>query len=184
MLLKTRVAAAVTGAVLLVTTSLLGTVYFTIHETEQRLGEEMLAGKGALWRKIIQTQLVEIEATTKTLTRDRATLKALKNLDTQVLQDNAITTFNLLSTSQVISRLQIAGKDGTILFSAPQAFSGTSGKNSVRHALSEGRLQRGIERDQDGVLVAVVATPPLLAGKDHRSRGVPAGVRPRPGGSA
>jgi methyl-accepting chemotaxis protein len=99
------------------------------------------------------------------LTRDRDTLDALQKGDPKALAETAGTTYNLLSASNTVTKLQITDTGGKVLYSAPRGFSGETRKTLVKKALAEGKVQRGLERDDDGSLVAVVSFPLYVRGK-------------------
>jgi methyl-accepting chemotaxis protein len=61
--------------------------------------------------------------------------------------------------------MQIADTQGKVLFSAPKPFAGETRKALVKKAVSEGKIQRGLERDDDGELIAVVSFPLYARGK-------------------
>ncbi|MCK4707442.1 MAG: hypothetical protein KAU21_02410, partial [Gammaproteobacteria bacterium] len=73
--------------------------------------------------------------------------------------------FNRLSSSNVLTRLQIADKSGSIIYSQPQSFSGKTSKMLVHKAISEKKNFKGIERDDDGKLIAEVTFPLYFRGK-------------------
>lgn len=143
----------------------------TQHQVELRFEDATITAKAVLWRKIIASQLDSMEAGTIGLTRDRDTVAALSTGDLAALNENVRTTYNRLSASKVLSKLQITNMDGRVLFSAPAEASGKSTMALVASALSQRKVTRGVQRDDDGELIAVVAFP-LYAMGQHVGAGV------------
>ena len=153
MMLRTRINIVAASVTLLVAITLIVTSRISQNEVEQRYRDEAITGKSVLWSKIIAAQTDHMQSATASLARDRDTLGALKESDTELLAENAVTTYNMLSAGKVITKLQIANKDGEVLYSAPNDFQGASNKKVLSQALSEGEIVRGVERDDDGEVV-------------------------------
>lgn len=164
MTLKTRIILVAVSALLLAVIAQIVAGRMSQNEVEQRFSEVTIAGKSILWSKIVASQLDHMEANTATLSRDRDTLAALQEGNAQTVADAVTSTYNRLSTSKVLSMLQIINASGEAVFSAPNAFSGKTRKALVQDALREGKVKRGIERDDDGRLLAVVAFPLYVQG--------------------
>jgi methyl-accepting chemotaxis protein len=139
------------------------------REAESRFEQATILAKSVLWRKIIASQLDSMEVGMTSLTRDRETLDAVKAADTAAIADSVSTVYNRLSTSKTITKLQIADLNGNVLFSAPNNVTGKSKRKLVFTALQDSKIARGIDRDNDGSLEAVVAFPLF-------SRGQPIGI--------
>ena len=165
MTLKTRVNIAAIISILLVTVTLLTFGKFIENSVEIRYEEASLTGKTALWQKIITSQFDQMVANTSSITRDRPTLKALKNENTALIAENVVTTYNMLSTGGVLTKLQIANLDGRVLYSAPDDFIGDTIKSLPSLAIKDGKVLRGIERDDDGKLYLNLAIPVYVRGK-------------------
>ncbi len=159
MTLKTRIILVAVSALLLAVIAQIVAGRMSQNEVEQRFSDATITGKSVLWSKIVASQLEQMETNTATLSRDRDTLAALQEGNTQAVADNVTSTYNRLSTSKVLSRLQIINASGEVVFSAPNAFSGKTRKALVQDALREGKVKRGVERDDDGRLLVVVAFP-------------------------
>ena len=162
---KARLITFIFSAATLVMAIFFAIAYISLDITDKRFSEEAVRGKSVLWQKVIQVQLENMEASTSSMTRSRDTLKALKKLDLKVLSETSLPTFNRLSTSNVISRLQIADNSGSIIFSAPDKYSGKTHKTLVNKVIDEKKIFKGIERDDDGLMVAEVAFPLYFRGK-------------------
>ena len=169
MTLKTRINLAAVFSILLVAIILLIFSKLIENSVEVRFQEASLTGKTALWKKIITSQFDHMEANTSSISRDRDTLKALKVADRALIEENAESTYNMLSTSGIISKLQITNLEGEMLYSAPDNFEGYTNKNLPALAFKEGKVIRGIERDDDNKLYIIIAFPVYV-------RGIPVGV--------
>jgi len=159
MTFRTRLLSIIFFAAFLVMAVFSYVAYISVDFSESRFSESAIRGKSVLWQKIIQVQLDQMEAASTSLTRANDLLKALQQSNTAELQDAAISTFNRLSSSGQISRLQIADNNGNIVFSSPASFSGPSIKTLIRKSLLEKKVFKGLERDDDGSIVAEVVFP-------------------------
>jgi methyl-accepting chemotaxis protein len=65
----------------------------------------------------------------------------------------------------VLTKLMVVDENGRILVSLPGERSGETGMQLPRDARKEGRVKRGVERDDSGELVAAVAFPMYVRGK-------------------
>jgi methyl-accepting chemotaxis protein len=165
MTLKARINIAAVTSILLVAVTLLVFGKLIENSVEARFQEASITGKTALWQKIITSQLDHMGSNTSSIARDRETLKALKVGDTALLAENVVTTYNMLSAGGILTKLQIANLKGRILFSAPDNFEGNTRKTLATLALKEGKVMRGIERDDDGKLYVNLAFPVYVRGK-------------------
>ncbi len=163
--LRAKVTIGASIVTLLASFTQIGTSMLSQGHMEGMFADATISGKAVLWNKIVDSQMDKMVPGTSILARDRATRKALLSKDSEALKEGASTTFNLLSASNVISRMQLADLDGNVLFSAPQAFKGKTNKSLVMQAITAGKIMRGIERAEDGRLVAVVAFPLTMRGK-------------------
>jgi len=152
-------------SLLLVAITQIAAGWMAQNVTEGRFSEATINGKAVLWRKIVASQLDQMEAGTVSLTRDRESLKAMREGDMETLDESVSTTFNRLSTSKVLSKMQVVDLDGKVLFAAPNDFSGKTKKVLVAEALREREVKRGVERDDDGQLIVEIAFPLYAAGK-------------------
>lgn len=165
MLLRTRINLVAVTATIIVAMALTMIGALALNESDGRFKDATISGKSVLWKKIISSQLDQMEAASRSLSRDSDTLEALRDANLEELSENAITTYNLLSTSEVLSRLQLTNLEGRVLFSEPIKFTGYTKKYLVKKTLSEGKVTRGIEMDDDGKMVAVLNFPLYIRGK-------------------
>jgi methyl-accepting chemotaxis protein len=162
---KVRLISFISIAIALVMAVFFAITNFSLDIAQQRFGEEAIRGKSVLWQKVIQVELDQMEASTSSLTRSRDALKALNKIEMTALSDATLPTYNRLSASNVITRLQIANTSGQVVFSAPENFSGSSSKNLIGKALAEKKIFKGVERDDDGLIVAEISFPLYFRGK-------------------
>lgn len=165
MTLKTRINIAAVISILFVAIILLIFGNLIENSVEIRFQKASLAGKTALWKKIITSQFDHMEASTNSVTRDRGILKALKNSDESLLEENASTTYIRLSSTNTISKIQITNIKGQVLFSAPDNFKGKTRKTLPSLVLSKGEVMHGIERDDDNKLYINHVFPVYYKGK-------------------
>ena len=162
--LRTKITVVAISVTFLVALTLVITAQMSSNKADERFSNATIAGKRALWNKILSSEFASMSEGTSGLSRDRATRKALKNGDYATLKESAQTTFNLLSASKVLSRMQILDLNGSVVFSAPQQATETK-KSLYKLALKEGKIKSGLERDDDNKLVAEIAFPLFMRGK-------------------
>lgn len=162
--LRTKITVVAITVTFLVALTLVVTAQMSSNKADERFANATIAGKKALWNKILSSEFAAMSEGTSGLSRDRATRKALKNGDYATLKESAQTTFNLLSASKVLSRMQILDLNGSVVFSAPHKASKTK-KSLYKLALKDGKIKSGLERDDDGKLVAEIAFPLFMRGK-------------------
>lgn len=162
---KARLISFITGAATLVMAVFFFIAYTAMDIAEQRFGEESIRGKNVLWQKVMKVQLDSMENATSSLTRSRDALKALRKGQIAELTEAVKPTFNRLSSLGTLSKLQIADTSGFIIVSLPENFSGPTRKSLVKRAFQEKKNLKGIERDDDGQMVAEIAFPLFYRGK-------------------
>lgn len=164
MTLRTKITLVAISVTFLVALALIITAQISDQQAEERFASATIAGKKVLWNKIISSELSAMEEGTSGLSRDRATRKALKDGNYESINESAKTTFNLLSASKILTRMQIMDLNGKVVFSSPNQTTSTK-KMLYQKALTTGKIQRGIERDDDNKLMAEIAFPLLMRGK-------------------
>ncbi len=156
---------AAVAAILLVAALLISMSIYSDQVYQQQVGDIALNGESNLWKKIVSSQLDQMEFGTSALTRNRKALKALKAGDEAGLKESVESTFRRLSASKTLSKLRVIDKQSKIVFSAPGSTGGASKSLLVQQALKERKVFRGLEQDQDGEIVAVLAFPLYSRGK-------------------
>lgn len=152
--------------------SVLGvTAFRSLQAADANFERSALSAKSILWQKILSVQYGKMDASTSALIRDREFKKALSRQDKEALAENVITSYRLLSASNILSFLQVTADENTVLFSTPNEFVGRTKKRLSLIAIEEGKIQHGIEVDDDGQLLAIVAFP-----VQKRGRAIGAGI--------
>ena len=165
MLLRTRIVLSVLASTVVMMLVMAVSGKMITDQIEARFEQASLNGKRLLWNKIVSGELDRMEANMSSVTRDRGIRKALANGDSLHLREDASPAYKRLSTSGVLSKLQLADLNGNILYSAPDGFQGKTERLLVRKALMEGKIVRGLERDNNGTLYLELAFPLLKRGK-------------------
>lgn len=165
MTLKTRINLIAVLVTVLVATTLVITHGLSQQEIENQLEAEQIRGAETLWKKITSAQLNQMLAGSKTLARDRDTLKAIKTSNHEELRDSGSSSYNLLSTQGILDQLTIVDKQGKVLYSSRDNAAAPKPGSLVFKALSEKKNQLGIEQSADGKLMATVAFPLYYRGK-------------------
>ncbi len=165
MTLKGRITAVAMVALLLVAITMIATGRMAQSVTEDRFSEATINGKSVLWRKITGNQLDQIQLAITNLTRDKESLEYLEARDAVELEDSVMSTFNRLSSSDILTSMLITDTVGKIYYSSAEGVSGTTRIDLVHDALKETKITRGITRDDKGQLVATVAFPLFFSGK-------------------
>ncbi|MBN4080588.1 Hpt domain-containing protein [Beggiatoa alba] len=165
--LRTGITLVVMAAIILVIATLIASNWLSQEESQDRFTEATVTGKSVLWNKIITSQLDHMETGSPAVTRDRETLSALKKgtLDDFEEGEGPQTLYNRLSTTKVLDKLQLVDATGRVVFSLPTDFREITRKLVVKNALADGKIHRGIERDDDGQLVVASAFPLFVRGK-------------------
>lgn len=163
--LKARIIVVSSIAILLVALCLSFAGEVSRDEVESRFEQTALQGKAILWKKILASQLDHMEAALPALTRSRESLKAISAGNPDEIEKVTIGTFNRLSVSGTINRLQLVDTAGKLLFSKPDGNPGSLRQGIVEQALLNKEMRSGLERDGNGKLSAVLATPLYSRGK-------------------
>lgn len=167
MRLKIKIGLIVAGVLVVVAGALIGLEEYARSIDKKKLEQASLTGIGALWQKMIDVELSNMAASAQFINRNRAVKKAMKNADSNALMSELLGTFNRLSAGDqpVLSSLQIAQPDGELLVSFPESTRTKTGKKTLQQALNTQKVEQGLERDDDGKIVAVVAFPVTSRGK-------------------
>lgn len=163
--LRTKLTAVTIAITLLVSIVLIFSGRVSQNHIEKRFEEATYSGKSLLWEKIVSFQTHQMEMAISSISRDRATRNALKKNQKDKLNNSARSTYNLLSASKVVSSMFLTDIHGEIQFSAPSTFSGSSKNPLVARAISEGKVQGGLIKNEDGKLSMSIAFPVFMRGK-------------------
>jgi signal transduction histidine kinase/DNA-binding response OmpR family regulator len=153
------------STLLLVAVALIGAGWMAQNGIEERFRQVTISRQEVLWREIVSGQLELMTSSMAGLTRNEAALQALHEHDLPRLAANAMPTYNRLSAASVLTKLQLVDRDGAVLFSTADTSTGRTTKALVLEALREGKVKQGLERDDDGELVALLVFPLYLRAK-------------------
>ncbi len=165
MSLKLRINVIAIFITLLISATLITAGKMSQNETQNQLNAARISGTSVLWKKIIESQFDAMQEGSKTLSRDRDTLKALKKNNLVELQDSGISSYNLLNAQGTLDRLTLIDKNAVVVYASKQDSGSSFSSPLALQALNQKKLQRGIERSSDGTLHAVVAFPLYSRGK-------------------
>jgi methyl-accepting chemotaxis protein len=135
------------------------------NRIEERLENTTITGKSALWTSILASQYEEMQASVSGLTRNRDALAALQKGNGEDLADEALPTYNRLSTSGVLDRLMITDVKGRVVFSEPESSAAAVLDPLASDSLKDGKVKRGIVTADDGSPVISIAFPLYVRGK-------------------
>lgn len=159
MTLKSRFFLVAVVTVFAVALAVIGANQFTHNMHENRYLETAIDSKRSLWNNIVSNELDIMESHIFGLTRDVDLRRGLAERKPTVIRDAVSPTYVRLSGLQVITKLEIADRTGMILASFPEEHVGATVKSIVRTAIANSKPVRGVERDDDGELLAVLAFP-------------------------
>jgi len=118
-----------------------------------------LTAKKVLWNKIVSSRIEAMSSGLFAITRNQESLDAIVAGDGSRLGAALLPTYNRLSATKVITKLQVTDSSGRILYNS----AGDTGSNTsmalVRQALQEGKILEGIQRDDAGKLSAAYVFP-------------------------
>ncbi len=164
MTLRTRITLITIGLMVSVTLTVAWAAWRHQHEVKQQLTTALINGKQVLWQQIITNQLDRMVDAGSILMRDKPTLAALQAGSRQQLADNADNSFILLDALNIIDSLTLTDKHGNIIYSVPDPQRGKAG-SLARTALATGKVTHGLERNANGKLEIITATPLFSRGQ-------------------
>lgn len=136
-----------------------------LHEADHRFESAIVESTQQLWDRVLKAQYDEMEIGMSSIVRDADIRKLMAEQNIAALKEVADPPYKRMSTTEVLTKMQLADSNGQILFSAPVHYTGATKKSLVQKAMATSKLQRGIERDDDGELVAVLSFPIYERGK-------------------
>lgn len=159
--LTTRIVVAVVVVIAALTVVGYVTEQKAKREIETRFQSATILGKNNLWSKILAIQFEKMETGSSALARDKALRDALLEGDFETISDNAASTYNLLSSSGVLSSLEIVDTESTTLFFKSNNKAGnTSARSQLAiQSLKHGKVKRGVEVGNSDKLMTVLAFP-------------------------
>lgn len=164
MTLKARILILSLTSLLLVVIAQTTASRMILSEVEERFEGASISGEFLLWRLILTNQMDSMEANSTALARDRETRSALQANNNEALAENIQTTYNLLSTSKVLTGLSISDLQGNTLVTVPEEAK-LGENNLIKKSLETGKVQRGIIFDLQGRPQIAVTFPLFIRGK-------------------
>ena len=165
MLLKTRLTLLSIVITSLVVLALFISTQVTKNQSEARFSKAKNSGYSQLWLQTLAIQQDRMKVASQGISRDRKIRKALKSTNIPVIKREIQTTFNLLEAEKVLTNMQVIDTKNNILFSAKNNSKQKSVSYLVQQALSTGKMLTGIEYNEQGLLVNVLAFPLFMRGK-------------------
>ncbi len=165
MTLKGKINAAVVAVLLLMAVSLMVLGNMLQQSIEERFAESEIRSTSVLWRKILDAQYQNMEGASKFITRDRDTTASIKERDAEEIEDNASSSYNLLSTQGVIDSLEFYDVKGSLLFTSDERPLFHEASGVVLEALRRGKIAKGIQIGLAGRPEIVLAFPLFSRGK-------------------
>lgn len=117
MTLKLQLSGLLVGCTLLVTSVVFLSAKKVLDISDDRFITETLQAKETLWKKIAASQIERMENQSISITRDRDAKKGLFKKNVTALNEALTSTYNRLSTLDVISDIRLADLEGNIVFS-------------------------------------------------------------------
>ncbi|MEO5374192.1 MAG: ATP-binding protein [Alphaproteobacteria bacterium] len=162
MLLRTRISLVALGIIFLAGVMLVTAGRMVERELSDRLRQTTVSGTAALWSKTIAQTLDRMEADTTGVTRNSESIHATDEEQPLALDTSLDNVFNRLNAMNVATNLRIIGTDGLVLHAAEGEEGAYTDRPLIRQSLKECVVTRGVERDDDGRLVAALVFPLLL----------------------
>jgi len=132
---------------------------FTRDMQENRYLETAIESKRSLWNNIVANELDIMDAQVFSVTRDKELREGIANGSPQTIRNALESTYIRLAGLQIITKLQLADRSGMIMASFPDSQVGLTQKGIVTAAIRQNMPVRGVERDDDGELLAILAVP-------------------------
>ena len=133
---------------------------------DEQICELSIGGSRDLWQASLQNHLKEMQANTRTLTRNRdLTLALAQGADPRAVQEAAAPSYRRLSVARVLDRLQILDAEGGLVYAEPEGTDDSLGRELVRQAVQHNKIYSGISRDRQGRLYNTLVFPLFNRGK-------------------
>lgn len=165
MLLRTRIFLISTLSIILVTITIIGASFFVLKESEQRFESTKIDGYALLWKLILNNQMMNMEANSNALARDRKTRKAIGKGDVLTITQGITTSYNLLKSGGVLSSIEVTDTNGRVLASAPSSSNVNNTDVLAKQALSKGKVVHGLTVNNQRIPTIAISFPMYQRGK-------------------
>ena len=157
--LRSKLLSMIVPFVLVIVVALVAVERFGRDFISEQADIANLTAKKVLWNKIVSSRIEAMSSGLFAITRNQESLDAIVAGDGSRLGAALLPTYNRLSATKVITKLQVTDASGRILYNS----AGDTGSNTsmalVRQALQEGKILEGIQRDDEGKLSAAYVFP-------------------------
>ncbi len=168
MTLKTRFTLIAVVTVVLVATAVFIAEQLRRSEASKQFSEATVHGKKVLWRELVVNDLQQLTVDARIeapeVFRRTGLYEAMQRGDRKDIQKIAASAFEPWQDN-IFSRMQIVDVSGRILFSSSGNISGTTDRTLVNVVMQGRKFSRGIEKDNDGRPIALVAFPLIDKGQ-------------------
>ena len=166
--LKTRFTLIAVAAMILVALLVSLAEQLRHAESDRQFSEAMIRGKTVLWQELVVNDLQQLTVDARVDApaefREEGLFEALREGEEKEIQRIAAGAFEFWQ-DDIFSRMQIVDASGRVVYSSTGKTTGLTGKSLVNKVLQGGKFSRGIEKDDDGTPVALIAFPLLDKGE-------------------
>ena len=157
--LNQRLLVVATLAIVLVVAGMAAGGYY-IQQEDTRRTQSLTAMHAQInWQSTLDHRVERMAAGFRSITRDTELLRGLQARDYAKVHEQAITTYNRLSALGLLTGIDIFDQRGEFRFSTLEEKRGSTHMESVQKALSQQVVVRGVDQDDRGSWVAIVAMP-------------------------
>jgi methyl-accepting chemotaxis protein len=129
---------------------------FISQQLEDKNSVQSVRADKQIWELIVNNQQSKMRAQVQLFTRDRSFKKALVKNDLEKLAQQSKTSYNSLSSLELVSTLIVASTTGDVLAEHPYKNSTNSANHLVTQAVSTGKITAGLTNWQEEAVLSVV----------------------------
>lgn len=161
MLLRTRVTLFVCLAFVFVAGGLIIAGWQTEQMTRALHAQDVINGQETVWQEIVSSRVQNIENSLADINKRPRLVNAIQNEDRDQISAIASIFHSILRSQNVITRLEIVGRDGEILFNSGNElfWSPSIGAVELDDIILRGNTVRGVSQDANRRIVALTAVP-------------------------
>lgn len=154
--LRSRITLSVFIAIFSVATVLIIYNNFVSQQLKNKNSTQAIHADEQIWALIVDNQLSKIRGQVQLFTRDRKFKKALAKKDVEMLAQQSKTSYNSLSSSNLISKLLIVSPSGRILAQHPHNNISTYANTLISNAISSGKITATLANWEEKSILSVV----------------------------
>ncbi len=161
MLLRTRVTLFVCLAFIVVTSGLLLAGWQSEQMTRALHAQDVINGQKTVWQEIASSRVQNIESSLSDIHKRQRLVGAVEDEDRDQISLIADVFFSLLKEQNIITRLEIIGRDGEILYNSGNElfWSASIGAVELDDIILRQKTVRGVGQDANRRMIAMVAVP-------------------------